>query len=205
MAYFDPQAKTYKTLRSERLEFSASGSATGAPLVEASGLKVLGTDIGYIKPDAAALTVTPMDPPWWPNLLYLFSFGMVGARSGIARTRAAAVGSRLRAQVALVVAGEAPAAGGGDAAQEERREGIPRGVGAGRHGLRRRPLQRRRAGNDEGPAALDPDRLAVPADTSAALLEIIDQCEIARFSPGMLGPGDPRQLFERARDVLGRI
>jgi hypothetical protein len=206
VAYFDPQAKTYKTLRSERLEFSASGSATGAPLVEASGLKVLGTDIGYIKPDAAALTVTPMDPPWWPNLLYLFSFGMVGSafwyrshqerllsdRGYARKSRSSSlVKRRLREAETLLKKNDAK---GFHAALAQAVMGY---VGD------RFNVDAQAMTKDQLRSTLD--RLAVPADTSAALLEIIDQCEIARFSPGMLGPGDPRQLFERARDVLGRI
>src|SRR5206468_2669704 len=73
LAYFDPKAHAYRTLHAGPFEFSASGSATSAPIAEASGLKVLGTDINYIKPDAASLGRVPMDPPWWPNLLYVFS------------------------------------------------------------------------------------------------------------------------------------
>ena len=54
IACFDPEDKSYRTLRAGPFEFSASGSATRLPLVEATGLKVLGTDINYIKPDAPA-------------------------------------------------------------------------------------------------------------------------------------------------------
>src|SRR5207247_2655387 len=78
IAYFDPQAKAYRTVRTGPFEFSASGSTASTRLAEGTGLKVLGTDIGYIKPNATALAIAPMDPPWWPNLLYLLSVGMVG-------------------------------------------------------------------------------------------------------------------------------
>jgi hypothetical protein len=49
------------------------------------------------------------------------------------------------------------------------------------------------------------ERRQVPADSIAAVIEIIDTCEIARFSPGMLASHDPAKLLERARDVLGRL
>src|SRR5439155_8919762 len=45
MAYFDPQTKSYEVLAAGPFEFSASGSAPNTPLVEATGLKVLGTDL----------------------------------------------------------------------------------------------------------------------------------------------------------------
>src|SRR5207245_9419939 len=64
--------------RTVALEYTATVPAPSATPTDAVGLKILGTDINYIKPDAVTLAVTPMDPPWWPNLMYLLSVGMVG-------------------------------------------------------------------------------------------------------------------------------
>jgi hypothetical protein len=52
-------------------------------------------------------------------------------------------------------------------------------------------------------AALEQCRVA--PELSATVLEIVDECELARFSPALLEQRDPRRLFERTREVLGRI
>jgi hypothetical protein len=39
----------------------------------------------------------------------------------------------------------------------------------------------------------------------AAVIEIIEQCEIARFSPGVRATDDPQLLFQKARDVMGKV
>jgi hypothetical protein len=49
------------------------------------------------------------------------------------------------------------------------------------------------------------DRVQVAPEVSTALIGIVDQCEIARFSPGVAGSGDARALFARTRDLLGRL
>jgi len=49
------------------------------------------------------------------------------------------------------------------------------------------------------------EEMKVAPDASAAVLEVIEQCEIARFSPGLLASRDPRQLLQKARDALGRV
>jgi hypothetical protein len=208
LAYFDPQAKAYKTLRSDGpLEFSASGSAGGgAPLAEVTGLKVLGTDIGYIKPDAKALAITPMNPPWWPNLLYLLTLGMMGSafwyrahssrlvsdRGYARKTRSSALAKRrLREAEKLLKKNDAK---GFHAALTQAVMGY---VGD------RFNIDSHAMSKDQLRAELE--RFAVPSETSAALIGIVDRCEIARFSPGMVETGEPRELFVRTRDLLGKI
>jgi hypothetical protein len=206
IAYFDPQSKSYKTLRTGPFEFSASGSATSAPLAEATGLRVLGTDIGYIKPDAAALAVTPMNPPWWPNLLYLLSLGMVGSalwyrghserllsdRGYARKTRSSGlVRRRLKLAEKLLKRNDEK---GFYAAITQAVMGY---VGD------RFNIETHAMTKDQLRAELD--RLQVAPETSTAVIEIVDQCEIARFSPRLLENEDPRRLFEKTRDTLGRI
>jgi hypothetical protein len=206
IAYFDPQAKAYRTIRSGALEFSASGSAASAPLAEASGLKVLGSDIDYIKPDAVSLAVTPMSPPWWPSLLYLLGLGTVASAFGYRRHS-----ERLQSDRGY--------------ARKSRSSGLVR--------RRLREAERLLRRHDEKGfhAALtravmgyvgdrfniethamtrdqlrgEMERLQIEPETARALIEIVDRCEIARFSPGEREAQDPRRLFERARETLGRI
>ncbi|MGH7730522.1 MAG: BatD family protein, partial [Candidatus Eiseniibacteriota bacterium] len=206
VAYFDPQDKAYKTMRTGPLEFAASGSAVGAPLVEPTGLKVLGTDIGYIKPDATALRIMPMALPWWPNLLYVVSLGMMGSalwyrahserllsdRGYARKTRSSAlVRRRLRDAERLLKKNDQK---GFHAALAQAVMGyVGDRFNIDSHAMTKDQLRG------------EMDRLQVAGETSAALIEIVDLCEIARFSPETGGASDPRRLLERARDVLGRV
>jgi hypothetical protein len=206
IAYFDPRAKSYRTLQTGPYECSASGSIQSAPVVEATGLKVLGTDIDYIKADATGLAVTSFDPPWWPNLLYAVSLGLIGGAlwyrghsqrllsdRGYARKARSSrlVRARLRQAETLLKkkdersfhAALAQAVMGylGDRFNIEI------------HAMTKEQLQ------------AELERLQVGPGTVAAVIEIIEQCEIARFSPGVQAMKDPQQLFRKARDVLGQV
>jgi len=206
VAYFDPQAKAYRTLQSGRFEFSASGSARTAPLVEATGLKVLGTDIGYIKPDAAALGATPLAPPAWPNVLYVFSLAalawagwyrghqerLLSDRGYARKVRSSGlVRRRLRqAEVQLKKRDER----GFHAALAQAVIGY---VGD-RFNLDAHALTK-----DQLRAELE--RLQVKPQAAAEVMEILSRCEIARFSPGAVAGQDPAELFRRAREALGGL
>ena len=206
IAYFDPQRRSYRTLAAGPFEFSASGSATGAPLVEATGLKVLGTDIGYIKPDAAALVVTPLEPPRWPQLLYLLSLGMVGGslwyrghserlrsdRGYARKTRSSGLAKRRLKQA------EKRLAKNDEQGFYAALTSAVMGYVGDRFNIDTHAMTR-----DQLRAALD--RCDVAAEVSTAVIEVVDECETARFSPGTPGQRDPKRLFEKTREALGRI
>lgn len=206
LAYFDLQDKAYRTLRTEPLSFSASGSATSAPLTEATGLKVLGNDINYIKPDAVALAVTPLDPPWWPNLLYLLSLGMV----------VGAIGYRAHASRLVSDRGYARKSRSSRLVRQRLKQAeklLRKHDEKGFHAALvqavmgyvgdRLNIEAQAMTRDE--LRLEMERLRVEPETAKDVIEIVDRCEIARFSPGQLEDHDPRRLFERAREVLGRL
>ena len=46
---------------------------------------------------------------------------------------------------------------------------------------------------------------AVASTTIEALFDVVDRCEVARFSPGEGGARDPQKLFDAARDVMAGI
>jgi len=206
IAYFDPRAKSYKTLTTGPYECSASGSIRSAPLVEATGLKVLGTDINYIKADAAELVVTPIDPPVWPNLLYAVSLGLVAGAfwyrghtqrllsdRGYARKvrSSGLVRARLRQAEAFLKK------------KDERsfHAALTQAV-MGYLGDRFN-IETQAMTKEQLQAELE--RLQVGPETVAAVIEVIEQCEFARFSPGARPTDDPVQLFQKARDVMGKV
>jgi hypothetical protein len=205
VAYFDPEAKGYKTLSAGPLSFAASGSATSAPVSEASGLKVLGTDIDYIKPDATSLGALSMDPPWWPNVGLILSLATIGfavgyrnhsqrlqSDRGYARMSRSAglVRRRLKQAEQLLKKQDEK----GFHAELSR---AVLGYLGDRFNLDTPALTR-----DQLRAALAERSVATP--TIDALFDVVDRCEVARFSPEAASR-DPRQLFDAARDVMARI
>lgn len=206
IAYFDPQAKAYRTLSAGPFEFSATGSTRNAPLVEATGLKVLGTDIRYIKADAAGLAVTPLSAPWWPNLLYLPALGLLGGafayraheqrlRSdrGYARKLRSSrlVRARLRQAETLLKRRDEK---GFHAALAQ----AVMGYVGDRHDMDTQAMTKEQL-------RAELERRQVAPEAVAAVLEVLAQCDYARFSPGLVTVKDPRRLFEQARDALGRV
>jgi hypothetical protein len=207
VAYFDPESRGYKELSAGPFAFSASGSATsGAPVAEASGLKVLGTDIDYIKPDATALDAMSMDPPWWPNvtmLLALASIGLaVGYRGhsqrlasdrGYARMTRSTTLVRRRLKQAETLLKKQDVKG----FHAELSRALLGYLGD-RFNLDTPALTR-----DQLRLALSERGVATP--TIDALFDVVDRCEVVRFSPGEAAARDPRTLFDAARDVMARI
>jgi hypothetical protein len=206
VAYFDPETKGYKQLTAGPFAFSASGSSSSAPVAEASGMKVLGSDIDYIKPDVTSLDAIAMDPPWWPNVMMLLSLATVGLAVGyrnhsqrLQSDRGYARKSRSTALVRRRL----------KQAEQLLKKHDEKGFHA--------ELSRALLGylgdrfNLDTPA-LTRDQLraalaerAVPSTTIDTLFDVVDRCEVARFSPGEAAARDPQKLFEAARDVMAGI
>jgi hypothetical protein len=206
IAYFDPRSRSYRTLTTGAYECSASGSVQSAPLVEATGLKVLGTDINYIKADAAALAVTPIDPPWWPNLLYVMSLGLVAGAfwyRGHSQRLLSDRGYARKVRSSRLVKARFRQAEAFLRKQDERsfHAALTQAV-MGYLGDRFN-IETQAMTKEQLQAELE--RLQVGPDTVAAVIEIIERCEIARFSPGARALDDPQQLFQKARDLMGKV
>ncbi len=206
MAYFDPQTKSYQTLEAGPFTFSASGSAPNAPLVEATGLKVLGTDIHYIKPDATALAVLSLDPPWWPNLLALLSLGAVAGAIGHRGHRERLLSDRgyaRRSRSTALVKRRLKRAEGLLRKRDDR--GFHAALAQAVMGFvgDRFNIDTHAMTKDQLRAELE--RAQVRPEATAAVMEVLEQCEVARFSPGMRAERDPLPLFQKARDALGQI
>jgi len=205
VAYFDPETKGYKKLSVGPFAFSASGSATSAPVAEASGLKVLGTDIDYIKPDVTSLGQMSMDPPWWPNVMMLLSLGTVGLavgyRSHSQRLQSDRGYARKSRSTALVKRRLKQAE---QLLKKHDEKGFHAELSRALLGYLgdRFNLDTPALTRDQLRSALSERSVATP--TIDALFEVVDRCEVARFSPEAASR-DPRQLFDAARDVMARI
>ncbi|HVP13912.1 MAG TPA: BatD family protein [Terriglobales bacterium] len=206
MAYFDPTSKSYRLLQAGPFECTASGSVASAPLAEASGLKVLGSDIEYIKADARGLEITPLDPPAWPNLLYLVSLAFLGG----------AVWYRGHAQRLLSDRGYARKVRSSGLARTRLRQAesfLGRKDERGFHAALsaavvgyvgdRFNIDTQAMTKDRLRAELE--GLRVAPETVNELLAILARCEVAQFSPDRAGADDAHQLLRKTRDALGRL
>ncbi len=207
MAYFDPGDKSYHTLQSKVLECTATGCTPNAPLVEATGLKVLGTDINYIKPDKTEIKPFKQ-PQWWLlGLGYLLSFAVLGASffyrahrnkldsdRGYARKHrsGALVKKRLKSAERLLL--------DDDPRQEFYAVLFQAVLGyvGDRYNLDTHALSK-----DQLKAGLL--QLNLAPELVDKIIEIIEQCDIARFSPGQAAYKTPRELFERSREILSQL
>ena len=205
VAYFDPETKGYKKLSAGPFSFAASGSASSTPVAEASGLKVLGTDIDYIKPDATSLGSMSMDPPWWPNVMMLLSLGTVGLavgyRSHSQRLQSDRGYARMSRSAALVKRRLKQAE---QLLKKHDEKGFHAELSRALLGYLgdRFNLDTPALTRDQLRSALTERAVANP--TIDALFEVVDRCEVARFSPEAASR-DPRKLFAEARDVMARI
>ncbi len=73
VSYFNPQTKSYEVLKSEKRKFIATGIVAGQIVTDAGGVKILGSDIRYIKPDKVVLKTELISSKDLSFLLYLLS------------------------------------------------------------------------------------------------------------------------------------
>ncbi len=71
VAYFNPKTKNYEILTAPKQRFIASGVTQGtAAITDAGGLKILGSDIKYIKQDKNSITPQSFDIPRTLIIIY---------------------------------------------------------------------------------------------------------------------------------------
>ncbi len=206
MAYFDPQAKAYRTLEAGPFEFAASGTAPNAPVAEASGLKVLGTDINYIKSDATSLPVTPSAPPWWPNLLYVLSLATVAGAFGYREHSARLLSDRgyaRKVRSSGLAKRRLRQAEGFLGKRDEKAFHSALATAVVGYIGDRFNIDTHAMTKDQLRDELE--RAQVRPETRATIMEVLEHCETARFAPAMLAGRDPRALFEKARTALGQV
>jgi len=206
MAYFDPGNKSYHTIQTPSFECTASGCSQNTPLVEATGLKVLGTDINYIKPNVTALSNVSFDIPHWAWLIYLLFPAMI----------LSAFWYRGHQEKLITDKGYA---------RKHRSDGLVK--------KRLRQSERHLKANDIknfysslsqailgfvgdrynlDTSALTMDQLKmslaarnVPENSISALLALIAGCDLARFSPSAISESDPVKFLGKAREALSQL
>ncbi|OYD17440.1 hypothetical protein CH330_00085 [candidate division WOR-3 bacterium JGI_Cruoil_03_51_56] len=207
MGFFSPGEKGYYTLATPRLEFIASGAGKGVREDgNRTGVKVLGSDIIHIKPSQTKLVDAGLGTiPWWGWLFYpagavVLCFGIVLGRHrrkleqdrGYARRmRSNRLVKKRLAQAAKVLAQNK---------ETEFYAALDRAV-LGYVGDR---FNIETFGMTGDELRYELGKKQVPEDIVESLLELIQNCDAARFSPGMT-KHSAQETFKRARRVLERL
>lgn len=204
MAFFDPKSKSYYTLEAGPFSCTATGCGQAAAAVQgqATGLKVLATDIAHIKADCQALPGSGLDLGRTKFILYFMSLAMLGGslamrkhQERLARDRGYArrlrskslVHHRLRSSQQYLKKNDLKNFYG------ELYRAILGYVGDRFNldigGLTREQLRQRllSAGLAQG--------------VVEEVIDLIDQCEAVRFSP-RAGRMEPQRMLETTRRVL---
>ncbi|MEO0095680.1 MAG: BatD family protein [candidate division WOR-3 bacterium] len=78
ISYFNTKTKGYEVLKSEKLKFIATGVVKGSIVTDVGGMKILGSDIRYIKSDKNAIKPESENPSKFYLLLYPISILLFG-------------------------------------------------------------------------------------------------------------------------------
>jgi hypothetical protein len=208
LGFFDPKAGQYYVRATPGLEFYASGAAGRKTVVDAeTGMKVLGSDIRYIKPNRAAPFASGLRDwsgslTWWGWLFYpvglLFLAG--GLVVGRHRRRLEQDRGYARRNRSSRLVRKRLAEASRFLEQNKEREfyaALDRAV-LGYVGDRFN-IEAQGMTGDELRAELG--RRGVEQGAVAALLDLIKDCDAARFSPGM-AQCSPRDTLARAQKML---
>jgi hypothetical protein len=204
MAYFDPSDKKYHTITTGQLRFTATGTASAIEIAQTGGLKKIGTDIAYIKPDVARLRNQSVSAGTWIVFPYLISLGLIllsfvyrrhQSRLLTDRAYARKLRSSKRVRQGLKEAQQHLMVG-----DDEAFHAILSKVVLGYIGDRYN-LDTGRMTNDDVMAELeqrDVDTMIV-----RKLNELLNQCDM-RFSRGMKFE-DPQTLFQMVRELINKL
>ncbi|MDQ7798279.1 MAG: BatD family protein [Candidatus Edwardsbacteria bacterium] len=206
LAYFDPADRSYHTIQTQQFECAASGCTQNIPLVEATGMKVLGTDINYLKPDASALKSVSFEIPKWSWLLYLFfpatvlsafwyrghldrlstdrGYARKHRSSGLVKKRLQLSEKYLKADDLINFYSSLSQAVFGFIGDRYNMD-----MGA-----------RTKEQIHEGLS-----RHGVPDDILTDILALMDACDRVRFSPSSASEMDPPGMLDKAKEVLSKL
>jgi hypothetical protein len=206
MAFFNPKSKAYyTTAEAGPFECTATGCGQAAPLAEASGLKVLGSDIAHIKPDLTDIKNTFPASPWILLAMYGGSLAMMGGALAYRAHRRRLESDRgyaRRSRSGHLVKNRLTRASRHLERGQEREfyaalhqavlgyVGDRYDIDTGAVTLEQ--LERRLG--DKG----------IPAETVCQVIKLIEDCEKARFSPS-LSESRPEEILARAKEVLSRL
>ncbi len=199
--FFDPQTGGYYTKRTKALEFVAVGvpSRSGAEPVATTGMRMLGADIRHIKTDNR-LTEELNFAGWW----LFYPLGLVVVAAGLI------AGCRRRRLQADPAYARRIRAGGQARRRLKEAERLLAQRRLAEFYSRLSQALTEYAGdrfNINTTAMTIPElreallQAGAAGETVARLIEALNSCQLASFSPGMV-QCEPRQLLQLARQVM---
>lgn len=205
IAYFDPKDEKYHLLATEELKFTATQTAAATEAVRAEGLKVLGTDIRYIKADATKLGAQKQSADSWLAFLYVIGVAVVAISIFYRRHQTRlltdrAYARKLRATRTvrkLLKQTKKYLIRGNETELLNRLSKILLGYIGDRYNLDTTAMTKEQLLEDLQKKNID-------GATLTQLSNVLDQCNLIRFSPGMKCD-NPQELYERTEEILRRL
>ncbi len=206
LGFFDPKTGSYYTRKTPALELVATGVPTALAGSETStpGLRVLGSDIRHIKTKTPGSDGLPA-PGWLEVIVYPLGIMVLAAGAllgrhrqrllldtGYARQRRALGQARQRLKQAE------------QALRHNRLNEFYTLIRQALLGFTGDRFNLETVGLTSGELSAALNRLGVDPVLINQLLKTINQCEVARFSPGA-NECDPHTLLQRARELINSI
>jgi hypothetical protein len=207
LSYFDPKDKSYHTIGTEKLDFTASGTAKIiSSTITETGIKVLGTDIHHIKPNLNNLSSQSGKTPFWLILLYPLSliFLVITLVYRSHRNRLEKdIGYSRRLRSGRLMKKRFQEASNFLAQKNEKEfySALARAI-FGYVGDR---FNIQAMGMTKEQLKEELTQRGLPEELLNRLLKIIDTCDAARFSPALVADVNTQQLLSETKDVLSSL
>ncbi len=207
MSYFDPKDKTYHSMETEKIIFTASGTAkiTSSTITE-TGLKVMGTDIHHIKPNLCNLGSQSEKTPFWLILLYPLSLvilviTLVYQRHRTKLEKDIGYARRLRSGRMMKRRFQEASKYLVQKNEKDFYSALSRavfGYVGDRFNIQAMGMTKEQLKDELIKRGLNQELLA-------RLLKIIETCDAARFSSALVADVNTQQLFSETKEVLSRL
>uniref|UniRef100_A0A7C6AAB6 Protein BatD n=1 Tax=candidate division WOR-3 bacterium TaxID=2052148 RepID=A0A7C6AAB6_UNCW3 len=207
ISYFDPKDKSYHTIGTEKLVFTATGTQkiVSSPLTE-TGIKVLGTDIHHIKPNLTLLKSQSDQTPLWLVIIYPLSivFLLVAVFYRQHKNRLEKdVGYARRLRSGRMMKKRFSEASKFLAQKNEKEfyAALARaifGYVGDRFNIQAMAMTKEELKDELAKKGLSEDRVS-------QLLKIIETCEQARFAKAMVADVNCQNLLRETKELLSRL
>jgi hypothetical protein len=205
LGFFDPKTGSYYTKKTPPLELVVTGVPANQAGAEpaAPGLRVLGSDIRHIK--TGRLSSELPVPGWLPVLLYPLGIAVLVAGAILGRHRQRLLSDTGYARRSRALGQARQRLKQAEQALRHNRQGefysLVRQALLGFTGDR---FNIDTAGMTGGELGTSLNRLGVDEGLINRLLDTLNRCEVARFSPGAI-ECDPHSLLAQARELIGAL
>jgi len=204
MAYFNPQEKKYHLIRTKELKFTATRTSA-TEVAQTSGIKVLGTDIHYIKPNIAQLKSQNISAGWWIIIFYIGSVIVIATSVLYNRHQARlltdqAYARKLRANSLLRKRLREAEGYLKKNNEKEFYASLPKiilGYVGDQYNLDIGALTK-------GQLIEELHAKKIKKEIVDRIMEFLNQCDIVRFSPGMEGQ-ELKELYKKTKDILKEL